>query len=491
MTLLVAGFYSRATMLGRRLDSWHAARGAVALLVTLSLAPEGARAEPPDGELRLMNEPIDYTDVPDAFEEGDPFDLELTARFDYTSIGGTIQREVTDGLDAVGGRQSEAFRDVAEWTWSRSVLDLGVSAGLYHDVAIYLGLPLVLSDARQLRYPGGRTRGEVDADLTVQPPGGTAAPLFSPQFDSPTRAGIDYLRAGLALGIFNQYRDPHLPTWVLRIEGRFNVSPEMVACRQGDSGTECLQPDGSGGLSVMPGGDPGVGRGTNALRVETRVSRRFRYIEPYMGIGFQVEWPGKASEFFTPGGSLSGYINTIPPILGELTAGVAIVPWEHRGQWQRLSIDLRFLGAYVSEGREYSPLFDALGTSRSPYLAEPNLEGIPDGSRRLREVEFTGLTDVQSHGRIGGSVAVDFRAAQEVSFRGGFSLTYDTPYFLTYADACNPNEDPQGPDDPRKGRCRSGIINPHHRTAIDLPGNRFRLDGAWQWGLSIGAVARF
>ncbi len=468
-----------------------ALRSLLMLLIVASLTEPASAQSWEDGDLRLMNEPIRYTDVPDAFEDRDPFDIDLSVRFDYTSASGTIQREVTDGPDALGGRQSEAFRDVASWSGSRTVLDLNAAVGLYHDVALFVGLPLVLSDDRRLRPPSGRPLSDVTSDLTATPPGGMAAPLFSPRFDSPTRSGIDYLRAGLLWGIFNQYRDPHLPTWVLRLEGRFNVSPEMVACEKVSGGIQCLQPDASGGLAVASGGDPGVGRGTNALRIETRVSRRFRYIAPYMGIGFQVEWPGRADEFFTPGGDLSGYINTIPPILGELTAGVSIVPWEHRGLWQRLVIDLRFLGAYVSEGRDYSPLFDALGTSSSPYLAEPNLEGIPDGRTRLRSVEFTGLTDTQSHGRLGGSFAIAFRAAEQVSFRGAFSFAYDTPYFLTYTDACNPNQDPRGPDDPRRGRCRGGIINPHHRSVIDLPGNRFRLDGSWQWGLSIGATGSF
>ncbi len=464
-----------------------------ALLGALLAWPAGSLVAQPDedGSLRLMNEPIRYTDVPDAFEDRDPFDIDLSVRFDYTSASGNVQREATDGTDATGGRQSEAFRNVAAWSWSRAVLDLNASLGIYHDVALYFGLPLVLSDSRRLRPPTGRDPADVEADLTARPPMADAAPLFSPSFDSPDRAGIDYLRAGFAWGIFNQYQDPHLPTWVLRLEGRFNISPEMAACEQTASGLRCLQPDGSGGLSVASGGEPGVGRGTNALRIETRVSRRFRYIEPYMGIGFQVEWPGRADEFFAPSGDLSGYINTIPPILGELTAGVSIIPWEHRGTWQRLVIDLRFLGVYVSEGRDYSPLFDALGTSNSPYLTEPNLEGIPDGTTRLRSVEFTGLTDTQSRGRIGGSLALAFRAAEHIAFRGAFSFAYETPYFLTYTDACNPNEDPRDPGDPRRGRCRSGIINPHHRAVLDLPGNRFRLNGSWQWGLGIGATGSF
>ena len=108
------------------------------------------------------------------------------------------------------------------------------------------------------------------------------------------------------------------------------------------------------------------------------------------------------------GGAIGRDRFALPPRIGEVTFGLTVFPWEHRGRHQRFGIDLRLSAQYVSEGHDFGPLFDALGTSRSRYLTEPNCEGIPrdgmdcqPGSDTLRPVEFFGLTDIQAHGVIG------------------------------------------------------------------------------------------
>ena len=106
---------------------------------------------------------------------------------------------------------------------------------------------------------------------------------------------------------------------------------------------------------------------------------------------------------------------------------------------------------------------------------------------------FNGLTDVQAHGRIGGTVAIEMQAARYVRFRFGLDVDYITSHVITFADGCNPNADPDGSNDPRM--CTSnpddGLLNPHHRPVIDRAGNRFRLDGAVDLNLFVGAAAQF
>jgi hypothetical protein len=449
-------------------------------MVAVLMAVARPAAAQQDESLRLMNEPAEYTDVVDAFDEGDPFDFEFHIGYRRIRRTGTIQREVNDSR-AAGGRGSANFTDIADWKHVRNMLDLGVDIGLYRDLALYARLPVVLSDNRSLSLPGDRSAGEVAEELRAIRGDSGSMPLFNVPFDSPTRSGLDRLDVGLAWAIFNQHRSPDVPTWVVMAEGRFNVSEEMHACEDVADGTRC-NPSDQG---------PGVGRGTNGLRLETRTSRRYRYVEPYMGIGFQIEWPGKADDFFAPSGDLDGYMNTLPPRQADLTAGITVVPWENRGRWQRLSLDFRIKGTWLSEGREYSPLFDALGSSQSPHLTEPNLEGIPSEDTALREVPFRGLTDVEARGRVGGRLTVAMQAARYVRFSLGLGVFYDTPYFLTFTDACNPNVNPSSNTDPRRGRCRDGIINPHHRPTIDLPGNRFRLDGAITLDVFAKATAKF
>ena len=194
-----------------------------------------------------------------------------------------------------------------------------------------------------------------------------------------------------------------------------------------------------------------------------------------------------------PTGDLSGFTNTLPPRQGEVRAGLFIIPWENRESWQRFGLDFQFVARYVSEGHTRSPLFDALGSSSSPYLTSTNLEGVPDesNSRILREVPFTGLTDVQPHARIGGRFGLDILAARYVRFEFFAAVFFDTPYFITYADACNPNVTPADASDPRSGTCIRGIINPHHRAVLDLPGQRFRVEESIVYDIGASVTAMF
>ena len=55
--------------------------------------------------------------------------------------------------------------------------------------------------------------------------------------------------------------------------------------------------------------------------------------------------------------------------------GLNVIPWEIRDQFQRVTIDFRFTGTYRSEGRDYSELFDALGSSDARSLRRPLYAG--------------------------------------------------------------------------------------------------------------------
>lgn len=455
-----------------------------------------------DGELRLMREPHSYVDVVDAFDDDDPFDLNVTVGFSHRREWGTIQRErgtfmLQPGEDP--NRLSRLWANVATHEHTQNLLNLGLEVGIFRDLALYGSMPLILSDDRRLTAIGDPS-GLLQADdsLPGDPMEREIPPLFSlnDPFRAPTRFGLDYIAAGLAWSIMNQNRDRELPTWVLMIEGRFNVGDPLAACQQAPGGAQCRRwnETAGGGWSFDDAGTSGgMTRGTNALRIETRASWRTRYVEPYAGLMFQIEWAANAERFFLPAGNLSGFINDRPPILGELTGGIAIHPWENRGDWQRFTIDLRFHGRYVSEGHAYSPLFDALGTSQNRYLTSPNLEGDPsrDPSAALRQVPFFGLTDVQSHAELGLNVGLEVRAARYVRFGLGAALWYIQPYVITFADACNANVDNVPMEDPRRGTCRDGIINPHHRPVLDLPGQRFRVDEQIRLDVQVSATAQF
>jgi len=463
----------------------------LALLLPAGVSGVARADEDADQHLDLMDEPITFTDVIDAFDDDDLWDVNLTVGYERMWELGRIQRQDPMASD---DRMSDHWNDVSNYERARNQLNLQLDVGIFRDLAAYARLPLVLSDDRSLTGVG--------PSPSMFTGDGVGGSLFNPTFQSPTRSGVDYFAAGLAWSITNQHRDRNMPTWMIMLEGQFNIGSPMHACGTPAGGmmqcqsTQWDTGDPATRGATPPASDPGIGQGFNYLRAETRASYRYESIEPYAGLAFQIGWPGYSSNQFLPQGNLQGYIDQLPPILGRLTVGAAIIPWEDREHYQRFSVDLRLVGDYVSEGHDYSPLFDALGSSANSYLSNPNLQGVPTASNPttsgLLSVPFYGLTDVQSHGRFGGTLGLEMRAARQIRFGASAGFLYSPPYALTISDACNPNVSQSAiADDRLAGSCRGGIINPAHRPVIDLPGDRFRITGMTQIDINVWVTAMF
>ncbi|MEO0326634.1 MAG: hypothetical protein AAF447_27060 [Myxococcota bacterium] len=431
-----------------------------ALTLGLLAAPGAARGDEP---LRLLSDPISYTDVVDAAEAGDRFDLHARVAFRRTRLTGRIQRETGDPLGV-------RFETVGRYLHLRNELELGLDVGLFRDTAFYARLPLVLRDDRRLDARGaGASR--LDAP-------GTAGrePLFELPFISPTRSGIDELRLGVAFSPLNQARRPESPTWTFRTGLDLGVGRPLRPCAANQEGCS-----------------PGVSPATHAFTAETRLSRRYRSAEVYTGLGMALAWTGRAEGRYAPAGALPGHRRRRPPTEGFWTVGTAFLPWENREAQQRLSLDVRGHLHFFSPGRDYSPLFDALGASDHPALTTPACEGAPAPGQGCEDaglalVPFTGLTDVQQRLRLGTTLGVELRVARYVAFRFASTLAYQTPYLLTFTRACNSGTT-RPASDPRS--CAGGIRDPHHRPVIDLPGQRFRMDGATILAFRLEARAMF
>ncbi|MEM1415183.1 MAG: hypothetical protein AAGH15_09795 [Myxococcota bacterium] len=430
-----------------------------ALVLAVLLAAPTARADAP---LELLRDPISYTDVVDAGEPGDRFDLHARVAFRRHRRTGLVQREL--------GGSGPRFATVGRFLQLRNELELGLDVGLWRDTAFFARLPLVLRDDRRIdERRGGSSR-------LLEPAETDATPLFGLPFESPTRSGVDSLVLGLAFSPLQQARRREGPTWTFLGGLDVGIGELLAPCAAGQEGCS-----------------PGLSEGTHAVFGETRLSRRYRHAEVYTGLGVRFAWAGRADGAFRPGGDLAGYRRTRPPTQGTLTLGTAFLPWENRETSQRLSLDVRGHLAFHSAGRDYSPLYDALGASTHPTLTTPNCEGAPPTGQScadagLRAVPFTGLTDVQQRARIGATLGLELRVARYVSFRFASTLAYQTPYLLTFTRACNLDRSLPA-DDPRA--CSGGVRNPHHRPVIDLPGQRFRMAGATLLDFHLEARAMF
>lgn len=497
-----------------------------------------AHADEPQksSEPRVLREPSEFVQVVDAFDDDDVFDLHLSLGYEHTWRNAKVYREtsiVQGGLTTGGYTASN--QNVASYSQKTSRLNTRADIGVYRDIAFVIRLPVILSDDRELNSNGGGLPGTVLAGLPGEQ-------LFRLPFKSPTRSGIEYLALGLDIGIMNQARSPTKPTWTIGAEVRLDVSEPMHACNdnpvplnqpsdvEGAPQVRCAQRydidrDGQAGeaqfrdarsgvqLDGGPSGtrEPGVSRGTTGLAFQTRLSRRVKYIEPYGGFDVLFEFPHSYSDYGAT--DLRGSLVNHPPLRGTLTVGMAVIPWEIRDAFQRLTIDGRFTGTYVSEGRDYSELFDALGSSdarslRTPQFADYHLDSagrsVVDTARSER-VYFTGLTDVQQHGVYNFSVSATYQAGEYVKFNLGGSYMIAQGHFVTFDQACNPDfSDSVGASgpchsgsaaDPQSGSpetlAATGIPNPNYRKAINDPGRRFKVDDVNGFDAWINATVMF
>lgn len=477
---------------------------AVLLLLGLLGVPQAARADEPVGarEPRMMSETSEITSVADAFDKDDPFDLNLVLGFSQSWKHASIRRETQLNQSGLAtGNFIPATENIASYSSSMSTLLVGADVGIYKDLALILRLPIILSWAQSL---GDLNGSAAQTPYTLADPIMGGGQLFTVPFTSPTRSGIDYFSAGLDWAIYNQQRDETKPTWIIGIEGRFPVGSPLHACNANPAQGMAQCPDPSRGVMPTPSSadrGPGISKGFYSLIGKTIWSRRFGYVEPYSGFWVQADFPNSDSDFgkWNPQNNLE----RTPPLQGSFGLGLEVVPYEHREEFQRLSADFRLKGTYRSPGRDYSELFDALGSSTATSLRSPNPSqyvagGGPNMSvadQSSEQVFFTGITEAQAYGSFTLSGAATWQAGEYIKFSVGTAVTYAQPHLVTAADTCNPNTSTPAAAGPCRavfqGASIQGVPNPDHRDAIDLPGRRFSVDDTTVIDLWVQGVVMF
>jgi hypothetical protein len=121
--------------------------------LALGSAGRSARADEPIAarEPSLMSETAEITTVADAFDKDDPFDLNLVFGITQSFKHAKIRRESQlpqAGLEGPPGQSAgfiPATENVASYQSSMSTLNLGADVGIYHDLALILCLPIILS----------------------------------------------------------------------------------------------------------------------------------------------------------------------------------------------------------------------------------------------------------------------------------------------------------------------------------------------------------
>jgi hypothetical protein len=406
----------------------------------------------------------EITRVASSGEPGDPFDIDISMRWDRFQERATINRE-----PARAGEPGDELRYVR----TRNALVPRVAVGLWQDVEVHFELPYVLADDRAWRFglvyghpSGGQPpfyvstieENPFDADGLTQADGGkcsaAACPLF-PVAPLTTvygggRAGD--LKAGLAWGIFNDAKDDTKPFWLVGTDLTFPTAQLYEPARARGAGWSSPHDEPA---KAGPSGEK-----IWKWDVYTVLSRRMGYIDPYV--------KAHATAMFKSSSTYSncdyvdelvaaGEMNSLAtsscatraaeaeaklPWQAGVTFGTEVVPYEDHVEVQRVALDFRLFAEYTSPQRFYNELTDATGK----------------------------LHQTEGYLEMGGMAGLYLRASRFVSLQATASLATRSAHWLT------------GETDPS---------NPNFDWRYDAPGRRFRISEVSLFELGFAGVLQF
>lgn len=399
------------------------------------------------------------TSVLSSGDPGDPFDGTLTVRYGWDTRRGRVSREFlcTPGLPGCPGSPSLVYRSELATERTRHRMDIDVRLGLWHDLEFFVSLPLVLGDRTNVSYAPGVT----PLNSTVDPASGTS--LLDAGAPGHSRSGFGDMTLGLRYAPLCQWRHPEQPNLALALA---YTAP-------------------TGRLKTAQNGQ--VGMGLHGLRLDIAGSRRFGFVEPYLGLFGQVWIPGGSTLFRNWNPGTQGRVSPGPS--GGLWAGTEWFPWirvREDGRPERfVAIDVGIQATYTFAGREQTDLFEALGNSpcRSNPACVSSLAAKPlmaydrtlDG--KSQAISFMdGVTDVSPYGTVGVHLGVTAQPVRYTALSLSFQYARETSHFLTWANT-GVNSDATNRTIELSNNQGVNEYNPVYNSDVDEPGRRLRSDG--------------
>ena len=471
------------------------------------------------------------TDLTSAADEGDPYDVNVSVGYSRTLFKGSIKRE------ALGPSHTGGTALAKELTFAniRHVLSVRADLAVFRDLQFHIELPVILSDSRSLKLAenGGDSCG-VQAwehcvtkenstlirdgfmpDKNAFPAGMAGAMVGSNDGPSggfllPNRSGLDQLFIGLTWAPLNQNRDATKPTWIIGFEARVAVGDPMEYNPWVyDSNTD------SYGYSADKADDnTAVGQGLHHFHFFMTLSRRFKYVDPWMTIFYFLPMATKDSLYKQSDWEQSGQERHDPQQRGGVEAGLEIIPWEDKERDMKIGIDLFARLEGVFEGRGYSPMWEVF--ANNPILNGPcRRTAIPaemggkvvdrgmskwqngtfceDGSVKDKDgvyIPYPGISSIENHAVFKGGLSVKAQITKWFWASLGLGLGHEQAHFITFGDTGKDRNQsgqierfymtPSEVDAIKKGTLEADPgpydeINPVYRPYIDLAGRRFRV----------------
>ena len=462
--------------------------------------------------LGQVAEAAEVTRVASSFDQdhnGNAFDLHFGVSYDFNYKQAAILREW-----GAGGRNNLA-KDLIYRQMRHTVTPM-LEIGLWHDISVYVAMPVVLSDNRSYSFDkqeGGDCVFPQNPDMSNYQSGSATcvnktnstsirdgiiprdgfdsfedsnpyAQFTDPETDmifrSPTRRGIDQIFTGVKVGILSQDRKSHLPNWVVGLEGRWAIGKPMTFDRS---------------IQVSdPAGNHRVGRGIHELGVWTTLSRRYRWLDPFFGAYWRQAIRAGNTRFDNWGATAG---NPNPQSTTGAYFGAEIVPWENKAQHRKFSIILSGSTDLHYNGRAYSEVWELLSDSpamvgdyspsdgngadcsRQGALAhaamnplDPEVDGGYLAAGGSACGKYNGITTIDDYGTFGFNGALNFHMSKFARLNFGVNAMTDTRHFVTAASRGKGDRAGE-PDlvDPD-----TADVNPVRRDVVDQVGRRYAVD---------------
>ncbi|MEX1365568.1 MAG: hypothetical protein AB1Z98_20740 [Nannocystaceae bacterium] len=443
----------------------------------------------------------EVTRVASSFEEDNPFDIHFGVAYDYNFKRAAVLREWNAGP---GDGSNRLVKDLM-YRQQRHTIYPTMEIGLWHDLAVYVTLPVILSDTRDYSFDqrpddcvfgdnagancvnaGNSTtirdsiipQGGFDATNSADPFGQFTGASTELIFRGPVRRGLDQLHVGLKYGILNQRKRSHMPNWLVGLEGRFAVGRAMTFSRDI--------------INNSPQGNSRVGRRIHELGAWTALSRRYRFLDPYFTAYWRQSIRAGGSEFQDLS-AVGAQGDVLPQSTAGMTFGTEIVPWERKAKGMKVAVYLSGSAVLHYGGRGYSEIWELLADSPALVGAnDPTQAGQCDRTAALQFAadnpgdagyldaggpscaKFNGITDLQDYGSFGFDGGLNLHLGKNARINLGTKLSTDTRHFVTFANRGDAGASAAG--DPDRVDPGTVEVNPVRRDVVDNVGRRYVID---------------
>ncbi len=386
-------------------------------------------------------------------------------------------------------------------------LDFALKFGLYKDLQVQINVPYVLLESHKYRYADGVDGSNSSiAPSEARISNDTSGDFSTYRFFDLSSTTREFKRSGFSdptIGIhwapFNDERDDTKATLLIGMDYRMPISP------------------------IKRAENDAVGEGMHELHWKVAASKKFDWIEPYFGLEYYLPISATDSPIQEVDPSNSGQVFKQAPQRGDITIGTEFIPFEEPLKGVKYTIDLQFKFGYTSDGRDYSPLFDAFGKSScngkrlselqaggsSPECAwiaqqpsnAPLRGGKPSPLYDLSDAQsdpqfnFDGITTTESYGSFAGKIGFTAQPSKYFQLRGNVALTHHQDHFITNSRTGKDLENSQeeSPDNTvdLSGADASKEKNPVFNPTYDGNGSRFRVQEFNIWTVGVSAAFKF